>query len=768
MRIRSSAKWAVVAMALCVGLPAQDLSSADGAESTTAETPADRSAGSPAERSAAAAVPAGAFMVPIHTAAADNGREYGVWASGPDYKVSFHDGMTFYPVLGASAPRNLPVRWETTSVRTGDGELLGDSVSTYHSDWRYEYRHGNVTEAYDVRTDGVEQTFVLHTRPAQDGDLVVRGRFASELVTDATAPRIGDLVLRDASGRAVVRYGKALAIDAAGRTRDMLTSFDGSDVELRLSADFLANATYPLTVDPLVANAIVAVGGAQPMAVSIARNNREDELAVAFIRRTSSGDEDVYMHLMKDDWAFSTLVFADLSANWGSRYVDVAYVAASRRWVLVEDRRFSSSALLRVHYHDGGDFSLGSVVSALTSTDWASELSVGGSVYAIGHEALIVYREDIGNLNTSSSTIRGILVNASTKSKIIDFDISSSTTSRDAEAPQVMERRRLSNRPWFVVYQEYNNTITGDDWDLFITRIHDDGQVDAAATIGNTSSTVHGHTAYVDGDNDFCMVTYLEDDNTLQYPGVIGTEVWTQRIDWRSTASTPQKGTRRQIHSGPTMRIGGIAYDSTTKSHWAVVVDQISGIRDRVVVDRVGADGVSAESTVLAAAEEYRLPSVTFDDDNNEFSIAFATPSLVLGNKLAYPAPQAPVVYGTGCGNANIRSRGTSHANLPWAGTTNFGIVLEGAPARTPAVLMIGGASGSFDLGAIGMTGCMLNLNPALILANINVQLASSRYDMPLRIPSAVSGDIFVQWLYINAAAPGGLEATQGMQITIQ
>ena len=65
------------------------------------------------------------LLVPIHTQPADEaGGPYGLWAAGPDYKVSFHDGFCFYPLLGAAAPRHLPLHWRTESIFIGERELL--------------------------------------------------------------------------------------------------------------------------------------------------------------------------------------------------------------------------------------------------------------------------------------------------------------------------------------------------------------------------------------------------------------------------------------------------------------------------------------------------------------------------------------------------------------------------------------------------------------------------------------------------------------------
>ena len=65
--------------------------------------------------------------VPIHSQAADpQGGQYGIWAAGTDYKVSFHDGFAFYPVLGTAYPHNLPLRWQTVAVQHGTKALIGN------------------------------------------------------------------------------------------------------------------------------------------------------------------------------------------------------------------------------------------------------------------------------------------------------------------------------------------------------------------------------------------------------------------------------------------------------------------------------------------------------------------------------------------------------------------------------------------------------------------------------------------------------------------
>ncbi|HEX5054529.1 MAG TPA: hypothetical protein VFZ65_22310 [Planctomycetota bacterium] len=51
----------------------------------------------------------------------------------------------------------MPLRWQTESVRVGETDLLGERPTVEHTDWRFEYRHDRVVEAYDVRGGGLAE-----------------------------------------------------------------------------------------------------------------------------------------------------------------------------------------------------------------------------------------------------------------------------------------------------------------------------------------------------------------------------------------------------------------------------------------------------------------------------------------------------------------------------------------------------------------------------------------------------------------------------------
>ncbi len=727
------------------------------------------------------AIDAARWMVAVHTGADEAVADYGTWAAGPDYKVSFHDGMVFYPVLGADAPRNLPVRWRTTGVSIGGHQLMTSDAAKamrgHAQDWRYEYRYPGFTEAYDVRRDGVEQTFVIAQRPAVEGssvrgDLVVRGQLISELDIDSATPRSGALALRDATGRERVRYGAAIAIDAAGRQTAMTTTIVAGEVELRLAADAVRDAQFPLTVDPLLSARSISAGGATPADTEIGRDAETGQLMIVFTRAVSSADYDGYAYLMDDDFSPSAPVFTDITASWSTDSMDVAYVAAPQRWVIGFNRLVPSSNIgyLRAHLHDAGNFSVSTSIVALRSTDWAHHIAVGGcSNRFAGDEALVVYRSDSGQPDTNNSSIRATVVDVRAGRAIRHYSVSSTSVLKDTDRPDINEQRESSGDDWVCVFQSLDTIIPQDDWDVFATRVDQNGSSNSYVSLGNLANAMHSFAPRIAGSLDNYSIAYLQRANLFPQIGNTGSEAWVQVLQWGVQSSLPTSLAHERLRQGRALLLGGVAHDRETRSHYACVTSETLAQPLVSYVDRIGVDGKIAESASITPTSGAAHPSITYDDDNHEYSIAYASTAVVSATKLAYPAINLPAPYGTGCGNASISSATNNHANLPWAGTRNFIARITGAPSGVNGVLLIGGAQTNLDLSFIGMTGCPLLVDPTQAMTTLNVVLPTSSYNQRLTIPSTVSGTIYMQWLYVSPGSnPFGAQMTGGLTVDIR
>ena len=103
-------------------------------------------------------LPADAFRSAIHDEPGPGGAR--TVAAGDDYSVEFGDRIVVRPHDFAA---NWSWQTRASAVR---------SVET--SAWRYLARRDECTEVWDVRGEGLEQSFVIDAAPA--GDVVVRGK----------------------------------------------------------------------------------------------------------------------------------------------------------------------------------------------------------------------------------------------------------------------------------------------------------------------------------------------------------------------------------------------------------------------------------------------------------------------------------------------------------------------------------------------------------------------------------------------------------------
>jgi hypothetical protein len=169
---------------------------------------------------------------------------------GPGYKVHFTP-----PVVTVAVPtRQVLLRFELLGVRRGHGQEVALAPPVLRvTDQVVEYDRGGVVERYELRTDGVEQSFVFDEIPHGSGDLVVRGKLLSNvaLLVDRR-----DGLQYGRNGVAMARVGAVTGVDGAGRTQPGDLRRDGLEIEMVLPAAFVDSAAAPLVLDPLIGPAV--------------------------------------------------------------------------------------------------------------------------------------------------------------------------------------------------------------------------------------------------------------------------------------------------------------------------------------------------------------------------------------------------------------------------------------------------------------------------------------------------------------------------------
>ena len=211
----------------------------------------------------------------------------GIRAGGPEYAARFDGrGMEFVPALGKKATQLHPVRFTLDSVRRGSAtvfERTTEDVAPILREHSVRYVHdADLTEVYDVRREGVEQSFVFARRPEGHGDLVVRGLVTTDMALVAASD---DGIRYEAEGIGGVSFGAVTGVDANGATARGSIRVQGDHVEWVLPAAFVDGAAYPMVLDPLVgtAFAVSAVGGYDDVTPAIAFDDTSGRYLVVWL-----------------------------------------------------------------------------------------------------------------------------------------------------------------------------------------------------------------------------------------------------------------------------------------------------------------------------------------------------------------------------------------------------------------------------------------------------------------------------------------------------
>jgi len=160
------------------------------------------------------------------------------------------DGVSVRVRGGLDAPQLLDLSLDgvgrVNGVSRGDRLAKVTPGALTHEGARVEIHRPGLTEWYLNSPAGLEQGFTVEKRPEGDGALVLELRFAN---ATATAIGAGELRFHAANGRSL-RFGELHAEDARGRALEARFALPGAERLRLVVAD--ANATYPVTVDPVL------------------------------------------------------------------------------------------------------------------------------------------------------------------------------------------------------------------------------------------------------------------------------------------------------------------------------------------------------------------------------------------------------------------------------------------------------------------------------------------------------------------------------------
>jgi hypothetical protein len=700
-------------------------------------------------------------------------------AGAASFKATFGDGFAFYPFVGPDRARSAPLRWHTESVSVGTGglEVLA-APAERAEDWRLTWDHGTWSEVYELRDEGVEQTFVLHTRPAGRGKAVIRGRIDSELRAPAVATAHQALVFADTDGAPMVRYGEAFAFDANGQQTPIATGFDGTHVTLTVPAEWLDAAAFPVTVDPLTTAVALAtsptLGAISSTDVAHDAGAGTRPLLFAFSRAFSARAHDAYGYVAASDFSSRVLIHARQNPAESDRNVTACYVAAANKWLIAYQNEYSIAAgrvaTIRCYYHPanlttlnpGNNWYIPAIgIQAFSNPD------LGGTTAGnTSPRAILAYQfDDTNNLgNTDHSDIWVTQIDANTEQFLNGGYAAGSAVGSmwDRESPSVNQVAGSSDG-WIVAYQERRSDTPG-PWSVQAMRSNANAlRIGGAAIVSSTS--FQAVTPQVAGRAGNYLIAYH------QTPYGLGTnQIRTVPVTWNPGAGTPASIGATQPVSGAaiTMSVQSLAYDFRTASHWALAytTSAYSGLQLRTTprIVRLGGSGGVTEAQVLfsSSTQSGYYPGVTFNANNGQFSVVFATDETndpLYGRVFEYPTTAALSLYGTGCGVNRIT------ASPPFAGNENFSVTASLLPSPSTGILVMSLAPANISLTPVGMPGCFLAVDLATqLLVAAGTGSSAITWTLPLPDAPVVTGDLYFQALYVAPGAnAANLLATRGL-----
>lgn len=216
------------------------------------------------------------------------------WARGADYKARFSvDGALFIPFLGSDAPRHTPVSFELVAARVGEAQLDLDSRTLpAREEQRVTYDRRALCEHFDLAAAGIQQSFELDELPNR-GELRLTLALETELEVRLDG---GGVIFEGELGG--VRYGAATVFDTRGRSAPAPIELRDGALEIVVTASFLAEASLPILVDPVISTFALDDSPAEDFSPDVAYDASLDLYVVVWQRRFSDNDHDVHGQLL--------------------------------------------------------------------------------------------------------------------------------------------------------------------------------------------------------------------------------------------------------------------------------------------------------------------------------------------------------------------------------------------------------------------------------------------------------------------------------------
>jgi len=396
-------------------------------------------------------------------------------ARGAAYKLEFGAGRaTYVPLFGARAPANHPVAFVLASVAIGGRALeLDRGANATRSGDSVRFERGSLTEIYELSPSSIEQKFVIAGLPASacaQNDLVLTIAVDSDLARSAT-----DAGLELSNELGAVRYGRAEIVDAQGRRAPSSTEWNEGSIRIFVAGSFLAQASFPVTVDPLITTLVVDNSPDDDFGPDVAFDAITGDWISVYEEAVSAADHDVVAIISDSNGLVipGGLYYIDNSAeNWTKPRVANNNLAHQFMIVAEVGSPGAPSIRARTIHSDGLGLSNKFPIAAAAGMDLLNP-DVGGDTSAVSPSYYFVVWERVYS-STDHDIHAAVVTSAGVVSPTIYVENSSGTLDTNPSISKSDGSPPFVSQEWNVVWQRL--FIAGDH-DVFGAQIHWDGGI---------------------------------------------------------------------------------------------------------------------------------------------------------------------------------------------------------------------------------------------------------------------------------------------------
>ena len=396
-----------------------------------------------------------------------------LWVMGTTFKARFdRDGTTYVPFFGSDAPQNFPITFRAPDLAVAgvpvaessapvDAERMGDSV---------EYFRPALVERYELALASMEQLFVLDT-PLGVGEASFFVAVETEL--EAISTPSGGLRFENEYGH--VDYSRAIAIDADGDRLELPTNWTGEGIDIRVPAEFLASAAYPVIIDPVLTTFTLNNSDQVSYNPDVAYDATNARYLIVWEIIFSAGDHDV--------WGETRLATGGFL---GGRYID----ETSDNWAgphVANNNRANQFLAVAQEGAPGSRIVSGRLWNAATNgvssqfridhgeTGESVNVDVGGdpALADPSYYCVVWERRSIENVDHDIHA-RLVSTNGSSVGSIIPIDNTTDTLDALPRISNSNGRGEFDTQNWNIVWMRQ---FSPDDWDIRGAQVHWNGNV---------------------------------------------------------------------------------------------------------------------------------------------------------------------------------------------------------------------------------------------------------------------------------------------------